>query len=270
MNDEIAITRNPTNQSTPDTSPYPTERVDLPSKGYFYASSDPLSGGFVEVKMMTAREEDILTNENLIKKGIVLDKVLESLIVGPPGVNLGTLIVSDKNAIYIAARRLAYGDSYGPLDVQCPSCRTKAQLTINLGEIENKEYDFDKVTQGKNAFTFTLPFSKKTVEYKILTSADEDAIESELKIVAKKLNVSGGAITTRLKKLILSVEGDTSPIKINEFVNSIVSRDSVALRTDVRNNTPEVDLTYGFTCDSCDHEERLDVPMTARFFWPES
>ncbi len=53
----------------------PTEVVDLPSQGLVYPESSPLSSGKIEMKYMTAREEDILTNQNYISNGTVIDKL---------------------------------------------------------------------------------------------------------------------------------------------------------------------------------------------------
>ena len=59
---------------------FPTEVIELPSKGLLYPESNPLSSGKLEMKYMTAKEEDILSNQSYIQKGTVLDKLLESLI----------------------------------------------------------------------------------------------------------------------------------------------------------------------------------------------
>ena len=87
---------------------FPTEVVDLPSKGLLYPKENPLSSGQIEVKYMTAKEEDILTSANLIKSGRVIEKLLESLIVDK-SIKVDDILVGDKNAILIAARILAYG-----------------------------------------------------------------------------------------------------------------------------------------------------------------
>ena len=275
MNEEIQITRTKPISSNPQAENkfmYPTETVELPSKGYFYADGNPLQAGVVEIKMMTAKEEDILTNENLIKKGIVLDKLLESLIVGPSNINYNDLLICDKNSLYVATRRFAYGDNYGPLEVKCPSCSNTNKININLGDVQDKDFDFSNVQKGTNNFKFQLPFSKKNVEYKILNSGEETQIENDIKILSKKLkSASVGQITTRLKRIIVTLDGDPDKSKINSFVdNELLSRDSMALRSDIKNNTPDIDLTYNFVCDNCSHEERLDVPMTVQFFWPDA
>lgn len=272
MSDEIVISRNtaviPKEQSV---NVYPSERIDLPSRGYFYSSTDPLSEGYVDMKMMTAKEEDILTSQNLIKKGVVLDKLLESLIV-TPGVNIDNLLLCDKNALFIAARRLAYGDSYGPLQIRCQKCYEESKETIDLGAIKEKPYDFDKIIKGNNSFEYILPYSKKTIIFKLLNSKDEIDVESEIKATAKFVKSGGSTeVTSRLKKMILSVDGKTDRLLINKFIeNELISKDSIAFRNYARSISPEMDMTFNFTCQHCSNEERMDVPMTVQFFWPES
>lgn len=250
-------------------SKYPTEIVDLPSKGYFYNNNDPLSKGVVELKMMTAKEEDILTNEAFIKKGIVLDRLLESLIIDK-SINIDNLITGDKNALFIAARRLAYGDSYGPVEVGCKTCREICKPIINLSEIKTKEYNFDGKQKGINSFEFVLPYAKRTVKLKILTNADDANIDLELKSL-QKISKGSSEITTRLKHLIVAVDDNPDKAYIRNFVDTeLLSRDSIELRKFIRDISPDIDMTFNFTCEHCQAQERVGVPMTVQFFWPES
>jgi hypothetical protein len=277
MNEEtISITR-PQTQTPPPTKAgvtqevkYPSEEIELPSKGYFYDVESPLSSGKVELKMMTAKEEDILTNENLIKRGEVLNKLLDSLIINKD-INSDDLLIGDKNALFISARRLAYGDDYGPVKITCKNCREDTETSINLGEVKEKPYDFTSVEKGKNLFTFVLPYSKTRIQYKLPSSMDEKTIDGELKSLAKINKAVSAEITTRLKHLIVSVDGNTDKIVIRNFVdNQLLSRDSIALRSDIKKNSPDLDMTFDFTCEHCNNSERMDVPMTAQFFWPNS
>lgn len=273
MNDEIIPITRPSsttqNASTKIENTYPTEIVELPSRGYFYSVDDPLSKGTVELKMMTAKEEDILTNESFIKKGIVLDRLLESLIIDKT-IKIENLLTGDKNALFIAARRLAYGDKYGPMEITCNSCREECNVTINLNEIKTKEYDFSDKKKGLNFFEFVLPYSKRVLKVKILSNKDDVEIEAELKALSK-IGKSSSEVTTRLKHIIIAVDNNNDKAYIRQFVdNELLSRDSIELRKFVRSVSPDIDLNFNFICEHCQAEERVGVPMTVQFFWPES
>lgn len=257
-------------QSKKETT-YPTELIDLPSNGYFYSSETPLSEGHIEMKLMTAKEEDILMNQNLIKKGVVLDTLLEALIVNK-NVKINDLLLCDKNALYIAARRLAYGDNYGPLDIKCNKCGEKNEKTVNLNEIKIKELDFSKYTKGENRFEFVLPYSKRTVTFKLLTHFDDKQIDAELKTAAKLFKNNGSSeLTTRLKFMITSVDGNTDKAEIRKFVeNELTSRDSLSFRTYMKEVTPDIDSSFNFVCEHCANEERMGIPITVSFFWPNT
>ena len=256
---------------------YPSEIIELPSKGLLYPESSALATGRVEMKYMTAKEEDILTSQNLIKNGTVIDALLKSLIIGNGegyAVNYNDLIVGDKNAIMIAARVLGYGGDY-PCEMAFPSCEAKQKLDINLTELENKPWNESLVTPHSNEFSFTLPASKRVITFKILSHGDEKSIESEVKRMKKrKIGQTGVSynLTSRLKKMITSVDSDTDPIKINSFVeNEFLSRDSLAFRNYLAEINPDVDMTIFFECTDCGHEDSsLQLPMNVNFFWPRA
>ena len=189
---------------------FPTEEVTLPSKGLLYPESSPLSKGVITMKYMTAREEDILTNQNLIANGTVIDKLIESLIVTP--IDYNDLLVGDKNAILIAARILGYGKDY-------EFNYNGEEISVDLTSIEDKPLDESLIKEGKNEFNFTLPTSNKEVTFKFLSHKDEKTIDAELKGL-KKLNKNASAeVSTRLKYLITSVDNDYEKSTIREFVN---------------------------------------------------
>jgi hypothetical protein len=271
-----------TSQSAPDESiadipqqfvekiKYPTEVVDLPSKGWFYAPGHPLASGKIEIKMMTAREEDILTSQNLIKKGIVLQRLLDSLIVDKR-VKQADILLCDMNGIFVAVRRLAYGDQYGPLKMKCPSCGEESQVTVDLSKIELKPFDFEQYPKGMNSFSFELPYAKKLVTYKILTQHEDDMADAEIKNMAKVNKERSTEVTTRLKYVITSVNGDDDKVAIRKFIETeLVAKDTLALRNHIKTNVPDLDMSFEFTCPSCDHSGRQDIPMTITFFWPSS
>ena len=244
----------------------PSEIIELPSRGKLYPANHPLSNGSVELKYPTAKDEDILTSKNLIQKGIVIDKFIESLLVDKT-IDINTLLLGDKNAIIMASRMLAYGVMYN-VEIKCNNCGEKQKESLDLSKIESKECPIlDTVQQGQNEFEFVLPTSKKTIKYKILNHMDEKLIDAELKSLKKFGNKNiDHEVTTRLRYSILSVDGETDNIK--SFVDNMLSLDSKAFRDELIRVTPDVDLNFNFECSSCGHEERIGVPLGVSFFWP--
>jgi hypothetical protein len=237
---------------------FPTEVVDLPSKGLVYPETSPLSSGKVEMKYMTAKEEDILSNQAYIQKGTVLDKLLESLVV-TKGVNVKDLIVGDKNALFVAARVLGYGKDYS-------FNYAGEEMTIDLSLVENKPFDETQITKGINEFSYTLPHSKNKITYKILTGNDETNIDKEIEGLKKINKDFSPELSTRLKYMITSVEGNRDTKSIREFVdNYLLARDSRSLREHIKNTQPDVDLM--FTTDS---GSEVAIPIGINFFWPDA
>jgi hypothetical protein len=241
---------------------FPTEVIDLPSKGHFYPPENPLSSGQVELKYMTAREEDILTSANLIQKGLAIDKLLESLIVNKD-INVKDILIGDKNSIMIASRVLGYGKEY-VIEFE------GEEVSIDLTSLKDKEIDLSKYEKGKNEFSFTLPNSKRKLTYKILTWGDDESIEKELEALEKIGAEIKHEMTTRLKRRITSVDGNSEQSFINNFVdNEFLSVDSLAFRTEIEKCVPDVDMTYKFLSILGDEKE-IVVPMTTQFFWPST
>ena len=240
---------------------FPTEVVDLPSQGLLYPKDSPLSSGTIEIKYMTAREEDILTSANLIKRGIVVEKLLEALIVDK-SIKVNDLLIGDKNAVLIAARILAYGKSY---EVEVEG----QKVDVDLTQLKDKKLDENIVSEGVNEFEFDLPATKRKLTFKLLTSGDEKEIDGEVKGY-EKIHGIGYELTTRLKRQIISVDGDTKRASINSFVdNEFLSRDSIAFRTHVVSIMPDVDMTSSYT-DEEGNEKEFTVPMTVTFLWPNA
>lgn len=246
---------------------YPSEVIPLPTRGWFYPEGHPLAKGEIELKQMTAKEEDILANQELIKKGRVLDKLLESVVIDK-SIRLDDILIPDKNAIFVSIRRLAYGDDY-PVTINCPQCGKPNRVTINLANLTFRPFDFEAHTKGINNFTVKLP-SGITVTYKLLCQLDENSIDTEIKQIVKASKEASGDLTTRLKYLITSVDNNSDRTAIRRFVDEQLSaRDSLALRKHMREHNPDVDMTFDFACQNCDLERRIDVPIGASFLWPD-
>jgi hypothetical protein len=235
----------------------PTEIVELPSQGLIYPESSPLSSGTIEMKYMTAREEDILTNQNYINKGIVLDELVKSLIVSD--VKYEDLVVGDKNAILVASRILGYGKDYS-------FTWGGEEYNIDLTTIENKPLKAELFKKGINEFSFTLPSTGIIVTFKLLTGEDEKNINAELEGL-KKINKNTSAeLSTRLKYIITSVNGNRENKDIRQFVDTqFLARDSRALREYIKEVQPDVDLTF-FPEGS---NEKVSIPVGLSFFWPD-
>ena len=235
----------------------PTAEIELPSKGLLYPEGTELSKGKIEMKYMTAKEEDILTNQSYIKNGTVLDKLLKSLIVSP--INYDDLLIGDKNAIMVAARVLGYGSDY-TFEYNGES------HTVDLSQLENKELSEEISKANTNEFTFTLPKSKNTVTFKFLSHKDEQQVNRELEGLKKINKDSSPELSTRLKYIITSVEGSRETKDIRDFVdNYLLAQDSRALREYIREIQPDVDLTF-FPDGS---SSRISIPIGVNFFWPD-
>ena len=240
---------------------FPAEEVTLPSQGLLYPEDSPLRGGIIEMKYMTAREEDILTNVNLIQNGTVIDKLLQSLIVTP--IDYNTLLTGDKDAILVAARILGYGADYS-------FNHRGEEIKIDLTTIKDKQLDESLVIDGKNEFQFTLPTSKKEVTFKFLTHGDEQKINKEIKGL-KKLNKNvSNDLSTRMKYVLTSVDNDSETKTIREFVdNEFLARDARELRNHISKIQPSVDLSYDYE-DQRGNVTTIDIPVGIQFFWPDA
>lgn len=254
----------PTYQATPS-YPFPTEVISLPSKGLCYPESNPLSKGEITIKLMTAKEEDILTSTNLIRKGIQLDKLLESIVV-EPGVNVNDLLIGDKNAILVTSRILAFGPEYN-VTINDPEEKEPVETVVDLSKIQIKEID-ESLLNRNNEYQFTLPVSKIPVKFKLLTHGDEAAINKDIEASQKTLK-TGNEITARYRRIITEVEGNRDFGHISNFVaNRLLAGDSKALRKYIASMTPDLDLSFEYTSPFTGETEALRIPFGVDFFYP--
>jgi hypothetical protein len=244
----------------------PTETVTLPSKGLLYPETSPLAKGEIEMKYMTAKEEDILSNANYIRQGTVIDKLLQALIVTP--IDYNELLIGDKNAILIAARVLGYGKDYNFKYMNKNG--QEVETIIDLSKLEDKSVDESLFKRGSNEFSFTLPHSNNNITFKILTHGDEQKIEAEIKGLQKVNPNVTTDVTTRMKYMIVSVEGKRDQKDVREFVdNYLIAKDARALRAYYNKMSPDVNMV--FKPEDEDYTgEGISVPISLNFFWPDS
>ena len=242
---------------------FPTEVIDLPSEGKLYSDGSPLREGKLEIKYMTAKEEDILTSQNLIKKGLVIEKLLDSLIL-TKGVKSEDLVIGDKNAVMVAARILAYGPEY-TCEITNPNTGEKLTHTFNIADCPFTKLPKD--IDGNN-FEFELPVSKQKITFKLLTGKDERMIGEELDKIRKLGTQVIPELTTRLRYLITSVDDNDGRAIINSFVENMLSKDSLSLRQKITKVTPDIDLSQEIDIEG--KTVKVNIPMTVNFFWPDT
>jgi hypothetical protein len=249
----------------------PSEAVALPSEGKFYPAGHPLHNAeFIEIRPMTARDEDILTSRALFKTGKVIDTLLRSCIL-TKGIDVSQLLIGDRNATIIGIRSSGYGSNY-ETRIECPMCNEKTSLEVNLAELPLKTVpeDVNMVAPYTNEISFKLPVSTKTVNFRLATGADEQ----ELSILIERLRKTTGSenmITNRLMQQIISIDGETDKNKLSAVIRNMPARDSRELRDYMDHCTPDVKLVQKFSCPVCAFEsEEVEVPLGTDFFWPKS
>lgn len=262
---KVARTLQP-NVEIPQTTSYdfPTEVISLPSKGLCYPETNPLSKGEVTIKLMTAKEEDILTSTNLIKKGLVLDKLLESIIV-EKGVSPKDLLIGDKNAILVTSRILAFGAEYN-VRITDPITDEEVEIDIDLTKIKIKEID-ESLMNRNNEYDFILPISKTPIKFKFLTHGDEMAINRDIES-SEKILKQANENTARYRRIITEVEGNRDIGHISNFIsNKFLAGDSKALRKYMTSVVPDLDFRFDYELPSGE-TEALRIPIGTDFFYP--
>jgi hypothetical protein len=247
----------------------PLETVPLPSSGKVYPPGSTLHGSeTVEIRAMTAREEDILTSRALLKKGTVITELIKSCLLDRQ-INPTELLGGDRNALMVAIRITGYGPEYNA-EIECGECNTKSPHAFNLAELPIRRLEIEPVAPGANLFEFTLPYSKKVVKFKFLTGRDEEEIVA-LGDKQKKLGLSGESnVTTSLMHAIVSIDGVEDRMKISNFIKLMPARDSLALRNFIRDNEPGIIMKQETSCPACGHAEEVTMPLGVNFLWPSS
>lgn len=274
---DVGVTANDAFNQIPRSNPLeddfhwtvPVERIPLPSGGKTYPKGSPLHNlEFVQIKAMTAQEEDILMSRALIKDGTVLTHLIGSCIIDK-NINPRDLTSGDRNALLVAIRITGYGPAY-KVDVSCPECNAKQNHTFDLSDLRLKRLAIDPVAAGVNQFEFTLPVSQKKVTFKFMTGRDEEeqSIISERRRKLMPDVQVDNIVTSRLDACVLSIDGITDRNKVSAFIRSMPALDSKTLRSYINDNEPGMDMTGNFTCVQCRADAQVSLPLGASFFWP--
>ena len=243
---------------------FATEVVALPSEGKCYPESNPLSSGQIELKYMTAREEEILSTQSLIKKGVVLDKLFEAIIVDKK-INPDDILLGDKNAIMLATRILGYGPEY-KVEIVLDN-GDKEEVSVDLGKVQTKEIDFTKLSKD-NRYTFKTSTGSEIV-FKLLTHGDEKKIDADVKAMQRLSKDGGNELTTRYRYMIVSVDGKDDTKSITDFINNrFLARDTKAFREHLKELQPDIKMEFEFTNPETGEMEVRPIPMGVGFFWP--
>ena len=248
----------------------PTEFVELPSKGEFYPDTHPLyKQDTIEIRYMTAKDEDILTSRTLLKKGVAIDRLLENVIVNK-NIKVEDLLIGDKNAIIIATRASGYGSNY-EATITCPQCESKNRLVFDLSNpkmVKSELHEGLNVSSNSDGtYDVKLPLSKYIVRVRLLTGSDETYLSNHISNANEK-DKSADIYTTQFKRIITSVEGHTEKQVIDSFAENMPAVDSRHIRLVNTLITPNVEIKQTLNCNNCSYSEEVEVPFGTDFFWP--
>lgn len=247
----------------------PVESVPLPSNGIIYDANSGLYGKeTLEIRSMTAKEEDILTSRALIKKGVVITELIRSCLTDKT-IDVDSMISGDRNALMTALRITGYGSEY-TVQVDCPECGVGSKQTFHLTDLPIKRLEISPVVDGCNLFEFVLPVTKKKVQFKFLTGKDEQEMSTISERQKKQGHKTDSLVTSRLGFSIVSVDGVTDKSKIGTFIRNMPARDSLSLRKYIDSNEPGIEMKSWMQCESCDEHTEVNLPLGASFFWPDT
>ena len=246
----------------------PVEMVPLPSGGKTYSSDSPLQGqDTIEIRAMTAREEDILTSKALIKKGTVITHLIKSCLIDKT-IEPDMMLAGDRNALMVALRVTGYGTAY-KVEVNCPACSERSKQAFNLGELPIKRLDIDPVAEGTNLFEIELPMTKAKCRFKFLTGQDEADIMVASERRKKQGQRADNLVTQRLRYAIAAVNGITDRTKLDMFVRNLPARDSLFMRNYLDKHEPGIEMKAWMDCPACLEHSEVRLPLGAAFFWPD-
>lgn len=239
-------------------SPYAIE-VTLPSKGKFYDGKIP--EGKVRLRPITVEEEKLFLATG--RRSDIADRVLARCIESPL-IILSDMLMTDKFYLLLTLRALSYGQDYA-FKLVCPSCSTEFNHTLRLPEgLKLKVADDTDI----EPFEVKLPLSGKTLQLRHLRGYDETEIDNYLKQLPNVNTADGDpAYAFRLSRFIVSIDNDVlDTLQKLQFCETMLGRDSLAMRNAIQTHETGPDLTLEVNCPSCRRSIRSSLPMTNEFF----
>lgn len=246
----------------------PTEVVRLPSRGKLYPPSHPLHNQeTVEIKTMTAKEEDILTSPAYIKQGVMIDKLIESCLMNK-SITAQSLLSEDKMAILIGIRVTGYGPELNG-NFHCDSCDKEQTAKFFLNSFTIHESKIQPTIEGENLFECELPRTKLKVQFRVLYSGEEQALMKDIEKSSKFKAGRQTNVTTKLLHSVQSINGKNDKQEISKIIMNLPAGDSRFLRKQMQKAEPSIDTKQEINCPECGESKEVDVPIGASFFFPD-
>ena len=218
-------------------SKVPGHIVKLPSFGRVYPESSPLRSGTVEIRYMTAYDEDILMNTSYINENVVYEKLIDSLLL-TTGVQSSEISNQDLDAIIIMARIHSYGEKY-PVRVTDPVTNKVLDREIDLSEIEFKKFELESDANGE--FEYVRSDNGDVIKFKYLSSKETKELDDDHMI---------SGITS---KAIQAINDNRDKNYINDYVKyEFIGKESRAFRKYMTDNIYGLDMNYKFEGESGD------------------
>lgn len=214
------------------------------------------SGKEIELKEMTGAEEEILTNQRLIKNGEAINLVLRNTILRlgekekPSLEDILSLLSGDRLFALVKLRQISLGEEV-KLELTCNnhSCRAVNYTAINLDELPVIPYT------EQREFEFILPGSGQLVRYTHLNGQMEKRLAA-----LPDPNISSAMLIR-----ILEIDGQ-APNK--KSLAEMSMRDRSALRQQMAESDAGIDTVVEVICEECGSRIRTRLEAELAFLFP--
>jgi hypothetical protein len=260
---KVVITNDPSNLNlgtSGQVDEFTGERLELPSRGLLYAQNNPASQGWIMVRPITTKEEEILITERFHKQGVAIDMILSRCIM-TKGINTLDLLSGDRLHILFYLRAISYGPEY--------TFRTR----MRDGSEQEIKTDVSKLTIETLPDGFTEPWIVQldgtTYELRLSRGKDEqEAIVERLRNKKRSPNAPDSSPTDALKRQIVSVNGVQDRDEVAKHVGRMVAKQAHHLRAELGKISPGPKLKIDVMNQETGESEEVVVAITESFFRP--